>query len=94
VKANLPVPAPGPAAKPLAIGLALANSSLSNPGSKSLSNVKASILQTASFSSITPSSTKSQAIFKLAAGVLLPLRVYKKYKTPSSTVNSISCISR
>ena len=38
VNANLPVPAPGPAAKPSAIGVALANSSLSNPGRSNLSN--------------------------------------------------------
>ena len=94
VKASLPVPAPGPAARPLAIGFAFFNSFLSNSGSNNLSKVVASILKTASSFVINPSSTKSQAIFNAAAGVLLPLRVCKKYNLPSSTVNSISCISR
>ena len=93
MKANLPVPAPGPAGKPEAIGVALSNSDLTKLGNNNLSNDNASIRHTASSSVIKPSSTKSQAIFKAAAGVLLPLRVCKKYNLPSSTVNSISCIS-
>ena len=92
--ANLPVPAPGPAGNPLVIGLCFAKSSLSKFGSNNLSNETGSILKTASSSLINPSSTMSQAIFNAAAGVLLPLRVCKKYNLPSSTVNSISCISR
>ena len=93
MKANLPVPAPGPAGKPLAIGVALSKEALTKLGNNNLSNDNASIRQTASSVVIKPSSTKSHAIFKAAAGVLLPLRVCKKYRVPSYTVNSISCIS-
>ena len=43
---------------------------------------------------IKPSDTKSQAIFKAALAVRLPLRVCSIYSLPFSIVNSISCISR
>ena len=38
VNANLPVPAPGPAAKPVAIGVAASNSFFSKVGNNNLSN--------------------------------------------------------
>ena len=93
VKANLPVPAPGDAGLPVATGVCAFNSFASNVGNNKSFNDFGSTLKTASSGVIIPSSTKSQAIFNAAAAVLLPLRVCKKYNLPSSTVNSISCIS-
>ena len=52
-----------------------------------------SIIRTACFSSIMPSSTRSHAILSAACAVRLPLRVWSMKSLPFSTVNSMSCIS-
>ena len=71
----LPQAAPGEAARALAIGSAFFKASASNWGWSRVSKFLGSIMATAFFSSIMPSSTRSQAIFKAALAVLFPLRV-------------------
>ena len=90
----LPEAAPGEAPRALPMMAAFFRASASNWGCSRVSRERGSIMATAFFSSIMPSSTRSQAIFSAAAGVRLPLRVWSIYSLPCSTVNSISCISR
>ena len=75
VKTTFPQAAPGDAARAIAIGLAFLSAITSNCGCKRASSCLGSIMHTASFSLIIPSSTKSQAILRAAAAVRLPLRV-------------------
>ena len=89
----LPQAAPGDAPSPLPAGVAAFSAAASNCGWRSVSRLRGSIMATASFSVLMPSSTRSHAIFKAACAVLLPLRVCNIKSFPCSTVNSISCIS-
>ena len=75
VKTILPQAAPGEAARALPMTGVFFSTSASNWGWSRVSSVRGSIMATARFSSIMPSSTRSQAIFRAAAGVRLPLRV-------------------
>jgi len=75
VKTILPQAAPGEAPSALPIGVAAFNAAASNCGCNNVSRLRGSIIATASSSVLIPSSTKSQAIFKAACAVLLPLRV-------------------
>ena len=92
-KTICPVAAPGDAGSPRVRTLACANASLSNTGCNSSSSLFGSQRKMAVFSSISPSFSKSIAIFTIAVPVRLPLRVCKNQSFPSCTVNSISCIS-
>ena len=67
--------APGEAARPVPTTLAFLSAAASNVGCSRESRLFGSIMATASFSVIMPSSTRSQAIFIAAAAVRLPLRV-------------------
>ena len=89
----LPQAAPGEAPSPLPIGVAAFNAAESNCGWSSVSRFLGSIIATASFSVLIPSSTRSHAILRAAWAVLLPFLVCSMYNLPCSTVNSISCIS-
>ena len=93
VNTTLPAAAPGDAGRASPITSPAFKLSLSNVGCNNWSKDLASILKTASFSSIIPSSTKSQAMFIAAGAVLFPFLVCKKYNFPSWIVNSMSCIS-
>ena len=93
VNTTLPHAAPGDAANPLPNTRAVTKSFLSNCGCNNASNCLGSTRITASFSVKRPSSTISTAIFKAAAAVRFPLRVWSMNNFPSSIVNSISCIS-
>ena len=93
LKTILPQAAPGLAPRPLPIGFALASASASNCGWSRVSRLRGSIIRTACFSSIMPSSTRSHAILSAACAVRLPLRVWSMKSLPFSTVNSMSCIS-
>ncbi len=90
----LPAAAPGDAGSARAIGVAALSAAWSNCGCSSASSERGSIIATAFFSSIMPSSTRSHAILSAAAGVRLPLRVWSMYSFSFSTVNSMSCMSR
>ena len=93
LKTMAPVPAPGEAGRPWITASCFLRSASSKVGwSKSLSCF-GSTRRTASFSSMRPSSTKSQAILRAALAVLLPLRAWRKKSLPFSMVYSISCIS-
>ena len=92
-KTIFPQAAPGEAPNALPTGSASLRAFGSNPGWSNVSRLRGSIIATASFSVLIPSSTKSQAILIDAWAVLFPLRVWSIYNLPCSTVNSISCIS-
>ena len=89
----MPAPAPGDAARPVAITSPFFKASLLNIGWSKLSNCFGSTLSKASSFVIIPSFTKSTAIFKAAVAVLLPFLVWSINNLPFSIVNSISCIS-
>ena len=93
VNTILPQAAPGDAPSALASGVAAFSAAASNCGWSRESRLRGSIIATASSSVLIPSSTRSQAIFRAAFAVLLPLRVCNMYSLPCSTVNSMSCIS-
>ena len=78
VKEIFPVAAPGEAGNPSPIGDDLARTFGSKLGWSNVSSDFGSIRKTASFGVITPSSTRSHAIFNPAAAVRFPLRVCKK----------------
>ena len=68
-KTILPEAAPGEAPRALPMMAAFFRASASNWGCSRVSRERGSIMATACFSSIMPSSTRSQAIFRAAAGV-------------------------
>ena len=70
-----PVPAPGDAAKPVAIAFAFFKSSISKLGCNNCSSCLGSTLSNASSFEIMCSFTKSTAIFIAAVAVLLPFLV-------------------
>ena len=71
----LPQAAPGEAPRALPIGTAFFKAAWSNCGWSNVSRLRGSIMATALFSEIMPSSTKSQAILSAAWAVRLPSRV-------------------
>ena len=93
VKTTRPQAAPGEAGRPLPMGEAFLSAAVSNWGWSKESSCLGSTRRTASSSLIMPSSTRSTAIFRAAAAVRLPLRVWSIKSLPSSMVNSISCMS-
>ena len=88
-----PQAAPGDAGKPRVSTLACFCAALSNTGCSSSSSLLGSQRFKAVFSSISPSRSKSIAIFTIAVPVRFPLRVCKNHSLPSCTVNSMSCMS-
>ena len=74
-KTMRPQAAPGEAARAWPMTGVFFRAAPSNWGCSRVSRDRGSIMATACFSSIMPSSTRSQAIFRAAAGVRLPLRV-------------------
>ena len=88
-----PQAAPGEAGSPCVMTLALERASLSNTGWRSSSSFCGSQRHIAVFSSMSPSFTRSMAIFTIAVPVRLPLRVCRNQSLPSCTVNSMSCMS-
>ena len=86
-----PLAAPGEAATPRAMQSKRASGA--NVGCSSASSVSASIVAIASAFVIRPSSTASTAKRTAAWAGRLALRVCSMYRRPSSTVNSVSCMS-
>ena len=78
-----PQAAPGEAGSPRVRTLADFNASLSNTGCRSSSSLLGSQRSSAVFSSISPSRSKSIAIFTIAVPVRFPLRVCKNQSLPS-----------
>ena len=94
VKTILPHAAPGEAGRPLPTHLPFLSEAASNCGCRRVSRLRGSIMQTASSSVRTPSSTRSHAILSAARAVRLPLRVWSMKSFLFSIVNSMSCMSR
>ena len=94
VKTILPQAAPGEAGRPRPMTLPFLSEAASNCGCRSVSRLRGSIMQTASSSVRTPSSTRSHAILRAARAVRLPLRVWSMKSFLFSIVNSMSCMSR
>ena len=88
---DLPLAAPGEAVTPVA---STSNSaSGSNVGCSSASSAPASIVISACSRVSSPSATASTANRTAAWAGRLALRVWSMYSRPSSTVNSVSCMS-
>ncbi len=86
-----PDTAPGDAGNPFATGTAFALGSIL--GYSSCSTCSGDTFNIASSFVSIPSLAISTAVFTLASGVILALRVCRKYSFPLSTVNSMSCTS-
>ena len=87
-----PHAAPGEAFSPFAAGSSSASGSIR--GCSSWSSDVGSMRATASSRVISPSSTIETAALSAAAAVRFALRVWRRKSLPSSTVNSMSCMSR
>ena len=91
MKTISPLAAPGEALTPLASTSKSAFGS--NVGCSSASSDGGSIVVSASSRVSSPSSTASHAKRTAAWAGRLALRVWSMYSCPSSTVNSVSCMS-
>ena len=94
VNTTWPTAPPGPAGSPLASSVASSSAFGSTMGCSNSSNCAGCTRMTAVFSSIILDRSMSMAILRAAVPVRFPVRVCKRYSTPSWIVNSRSCMSR